>query len=212
MPFTLLEKNRQWAALKHQQDPEFFTRLALQQKPRFLWIGCSDSRVPANEITGLQPGEVFVHRNISNRVENWDRNILAVLQFAITELSIEHIIVCGHHGCGGVKAAIDRKEEGPLGDWILPIRRMAEDAPLQQKDFSSEEDYINYLCEQNVREQLRVLRKNYCIQQAEQEGRKVNLHGWVYSLKDGLLKDLQGQPKARTRLGTRHRPLIQPGT
>lgn len=190
MPFRLLAQNREWSRRKREQDPEYFERLANQQSPRFLWIGCSDSRVPANEITGLAPGEVFVHRNISNRVENWDRNILAVLQFAITALKVEHIIVCGHHGCGGIKAAVDGTEEGPLGDWILPIRRMAQDARLQREDFDSDEGWINYLCEENVRQQLRVLRKNYCIQEAERNGQQVQLHGWVYGLKDGLLRDL----------------------
>ncbi len=190
MPFTLLENNREWSRKMREQDPEYFERLANQQSPRFLWIGCSDSRVPANEITGLAPGEVFVHRNISNRVENWDRNILAVLQFAINQLRVEHIIVCGHHGCGGIKAATEGTEEGPLGDWILPIRRMVQDAPLQREDFASENDWINYLCEQNVREQVRVLRKNFCIREAERAGQQVQLHGWVYGLNDGLIRDL----------------------
>lgn len=190
MPFTLLENNREWSRKMREQDPQYFERLANQQSPRFLWIGCSDSRVPANEITGLAPGEVFVHRNISNRVENWDRNILAVLQFAINQLRVEHIIVCGHHGCGGIKAATEGTEEGPLGDWILPIRRMVQDAPLQREDFASENDWINYLCEQNVREQVRVLRKNFCIREAERAGQQVQLHGWVYGLNDGLIRDL----------------------
>lgn len=187
---TLLENNRLWSSATRDQDPQFFSRLAAQQSPRYLWIGCSDSRVPANVITGLAPGEVFVHRNISNRVENWDRNILAVLQFAVLHLRVEHIIVCGHHDCGGVRAALYDDLRGPLGDWILPIRRLAEADAQTAKDFGQVGDWVNHVCELNVREQVQVLLDNPYLQEAAALGHRVEVHGWVYSLKDGVIRNL----------------------
>lgn len=187
----LLNNNSLWAENVRKEDPEFFDKLAAQQSPKFLWIGCSDSRVPANVITGLAPGEVFVHRNVSNRVENTDRNILAVLQFAVLTLKVEHIIVVGHHDCGGVRAALTRSMEGPLGDWVSPIRMLALDSKVEASDFDSEDDWVNEVCELNVKSQVNTLLQNQYLKEAASQGQRVSVHGWVYSLKNGLIKDLQ---------------------
>lgn len=186
----LLENNSRWAANVSEGDPSFFKKLAGQQSPKFLWIGCSDSRVPANVITGLAPGEVFVHRNVSNRVENTDRNILAVLQFAILSLKVEHIIVCGHHDCGGVKAALTRSTEGPLCEWVSPIRMVAIDNQADESKFSTQEEWVNKVCELNVQDQIETLLQNQYLKEAATLGQKVSVHGWVYSLQNGLIKDL----------------------
>ena len=193
MPETiryLLDNNANWANDIQQDDPSFFERLAAQQNPRYLWIGCSDSRVPANVITGLAPGEVFVHRNISNRVENSDRNILAVIQYAVLTLKVEHIIVCGHHHCGGVKAALTRSTQGPISDWVSPIRMLAHDHQCDQEHFSSEEEWVNEVCELNVASQVATLLENQYLIEAAAIGHKVGVHGWVYSLENGRIKDL----------------------
>lgn len=186
----LLENNSRWAEGMRLEDPEFFDRLAAQQSPKYLWIGCSDSRVPANVITGLAPGEVFVHRNVSNRVENSDRNILAVVQFAVLSLRVEHIIVCGHHDCGGVKAALTRSTEGPLSDWVSPIRMLAMDSGTEESHFDNQDAWINEVCELNVADQVGTLLQNQYLKEAAELGHEVTVHGWVYSLKNGLIKDL----------------------
>ena len=187
----LLENNARWADKTHKEDSHFFERLASQQSPKFLWIGCSDSRVSANVITGLAPGEVFVHRNVSNRVENTDRNILAVVQFAVLSLKVEHIIVCGHHDCGGVRAALTRSTDGPLSDWVSPIRMLALDNECEEAKFESQEAWINRVCEMNVEDQVATLLQNQYLKEAANNGQEVSVHGWVYSLQNGLIKDLK---------------------
>jgi len=177
----LFRKNREWAAGMTAADPHFFERLCEIQRPDYLWIGCSDSRVPANQIVGLTPGEQFVHRNIANLVDPRDPNVMAVIQFAIETLGVRHIIVCGHYGCGGLKAAMDGAGHGFVAEWLAPLRRFVEEHPTQ--DWET-------LCEMNVKLQVDVLRRTDVVREAWASGRELYLHGWIYSLKDGLLRDL----------------------
>ena len=185
----LLKDNKDWAAAKTKTDPGYFSRLSHLQTPEFLWIGCSDSRVPANEITGTQPGEIFVHRNIANMVVNTDVNLLAVLDFAVNHLKVNHVIVCGHYGCGGVKAALTNKDyKLVLNMWLRNIKdviRLHQDKLDGVKD---EEEKCDMLVELNVREQVTNLAKTSIIQHAWKNENRPQLHGWVYGLKDGLIK------------------------
>jgi carbonic anhydrase len=185
----LLEKNRVWAAKMVMEDPEFFERLADQQSPKVLWIGCSDSRVPANQITGLQPGEVFVHRNIANVVGHTDFNLLSVLQFAVDLLKIEHVIVCGHYGCGGVKAALENSRNGLVDNWLRHIQNLARRREEELAELNPE-DRCDRLCEINVIAQAENLSRTTIIQDAWAKGQRVDIHSWIYRLKDGRLKNL----------------------
>ncbi len=185
----LLANNRRWAAATEQREPGFFTRLAQQQSPRYMWIGCADSRVPANEITGLDPGEVFVHRNVANLVVHSDLNALSTIQFAVEHLKVEHIMVVGHYGCGGVRAALQGIRVGLADNWLrhlqdvrLRHRRRLEHLPAAQQE--------DVLCEMNVIEQVGNVALSTVLQDAWGRGQKVAVHGWVYGLSDGLLKDL----------------------
>lgn len=185
----LLKDNKSWASGKVESDPDYFSRLSKLQTPAFLWIGCSDSRVPANEITGTQPGEIFVHRNIANMVVNTDVNLLAVLDYAVNHLKVKHVIVCGHYGCGGVKAALTNKDfKHVLNMWLRNIK----DVIRLHKDtldaIPGEEEKSNRLVELNVREQVTNLAKTSIIQHAWKQDNRPHLHGWVYGLKDGLIK------------------------
>jgi len=185
----LLLENKAWAKEKVMDDPGFFKRLVSQQSPQFLWIGCSDSRVPANEITGTDPGEIFVHRNIANLVVHTDLNLLSVLEYAVHHLKVQHIIVCGHYGCGGVKAALTRQSVGILNKWLRNIKdvyRLHED----EFDGLSEDEKTDKLIELNVREQVTNLAKTSIVQRAWKSEQRPHLHGWVYSLKNGLIKEL----------------------
>lgn len=185
----LLLENKAWAAEKIADDPAYFERLAHIQTPEFLWIGCSDSRVPANEITGTQPGEIFVHRNIANMVINTDVNLLAVLDYAVTHLKIKHIIVCGHYGCGGVKAAMAKTDFKPvLNMWLRNIKDVIRHHNDELSAISSEEEKANRLVELNVTEQVYNLAKTTIIQRCWKKEQRPDLHGWVYGLKDGLIK------------------------
>ncbi|MBS1567566.1 MAG: carbonic anhydrase, partial [Bacteroidetes bacterium] len=185
----LLLENKAWASEKVQDDPAYFQRLAKLQTPEFLWIGCSDSRVPANEITGTQPGEIFVHRNVANMVVNTDVNLLAVLDYAVNHLKVKHVIVCGHYGCGGVKAATTNTDFKPvLNMWLRNIKdvyRLHRDKLDAVKD---EEQKTDMLVELNVQEQVMNLAKTSIIQRAWKNENRPHLHGWVYGLKDGLIK------------------------
>ncbi|HAV13139.1 MAG TPA: carbonate dehydratase [Opitutae bacterium] len=188
--FKLLERNREWAAHVAKEDPNFFKTLSEQQHPKYLWIGCSDSRVPANQITGLMPGEVFVHRNIANVVVHTDLNLLSVLQYAVDILKVEHIIVCGHYGCGGIRAAAQDDHIGIIDNWLRHIQdiqtlNIAELEPL------SKEDHINRLCELNVVAQSNNLRRTSIVREAWKRGQSIEIHSWIYSLTDGRLKPLQ---------------------
>ncbi len=186
----LLDANRSWAARMVQDNPDFFSHLARQQTPRYLWIGCSDSRVPANQITGLDPGEVFVHRNVANVVVHSDLNALSVIQFAVDHLKVEHIIVVGHYGCGGVLAALRGARVGLADNWLRHVHdvKMRHHRRIDHLSVPEEEDV---LCEMNVIEQVGHVALTNVLQDAWRRGQKVAVHGWCYGLKDGLLKDLQ---------------------
>ncbi|MBK8172232.1 MAG: carbonic anhydrase [Sandaracinaceae bacterium] len=186
----LLLQNKAWANEKVTDDPEFFSRLASIQTPEFLWIGCSDSRVPANEITGTQPGEIFVHRNIANLVVHTDLNLLTVLDYAVTHLKVKHIIVCGHYGCGGVKAAMTHHSLGIIDKWLRNIKdvhRLHRERMDAMKDPEAQADL---LVELSVKEQVMNLAKTAIVQKAWKHKHRPQLHGWVYSLKDGLIKNV----------------------
>ena len=186
----LFKNNAVWARNRVLADPEFFVRLARQQAPEYLWIGCSDSRVPANEIIGLDPGEVFVHRNVANLVIHSDMNCFAVLQFAVEVLKVRHVIVCGHYGCGGVRTALDEVSHGVISNWLRPIREIADLRAAELEETESRAAYEDKLCEFNVQRQVDNLSNSTVITDAWRRGQDVTIHGWVYGLKDGLLRDL----------------------
>ena len=186
----LFENNRIWASKISQSDPSFFPTLAQQQNPEFLWIGCSDSRVPANEIIGLRPGELFVHRNVANLVVHTDMNCLSVLQYAVEILNIKHIIVCGHYGCGGVRSALESHSHGLIDNWLRQIRDLNQRQSAELSPLPTEEEKINRLCELNVIEQVKNVGNTTIIQEAWRRGQSVTIHGWIYAISDGLLKDM----------------------
>lgn len=188
--FKLLESNHQWADQVAKDNPDFFKILSEQQHPKYLWIGCSDSRVPANQITGLMPGEIFVHRNIANLVVHTDLNQLSVLQYAIDILKVEHVIVCGHYGCGGIRAAHQNKHLGIIDNWLRHIQDI-ESMHLDELRALKEEDQLDRLCELNVVAQANNLRRTSIVQQAWERGQKIEIHSWIYSLTDGKIKPLQ---------------------
>lgn len=185
----LFEHNARWAAGIRSSDPAYFERLAALQRPEYLWIGCSDSRVPANVVTGLQPGEVFVHRNIANLVHRSDLNLLSVLEFAVETLEVRHIIVCGHYGCGGVRAAMDEQRHGVVDHWLQPVRDLAE-AHLGVGATGNDPEQLDLLCELNIRAQVDNLCRTPILRAAWAQGMPIEVHGWVYGLSDGLLRDL----------------------
>jgi len=186
----LFDNNRAWARRINEQDPEFFEKLAAQQGPEYLWIGCSDSRVPANQIVGLLPGEVFVHRNVANVVVHADLNCLSVLQFAVDVLKIRHVIVCGHYGCGGVRAAYQDDRMGLVDNWLRHVQDVAQKHRTALDAVDSLPDRLDRLCELNVAEQVANVCQTTVLQDAWMRGQDVIVHGWVYSLADGLLRDL----------------------
>ncbi len=185
----LLQNNRTWAKQVHESDPEFFEKLARQQNPEYLWIGCSDSRVPANQITGLAPGEVFVHRNVGNVVAETDFNVLAVLQYAVDVLKVRHIIVCGHYGCGGVRAAFENHRHGMIDNWLAGIRSLSRrnQAELEQLDASAA---VDRLCEINVISQTGHVARSSILEGAWERGQKISIHSWIYRLRTGLITPL----------------------
>lgn len=187
----LFAQNQAWAASIKRRDPDFFQKLSQQQSPEYLWIGCSDSRVPANEIIGLLPGEVFVHRNIANVVVHADLNCLSVIQFAVDMLKVKHIMVVGHYGCGGVKAALRCDRVGLADNWLRHVQdvRIKHDACLCR--LGSEEEQVARLCELNVVEQMWNVCQTTIVQDAWSRGQALTVHGWVYSLRDGLIRDLR---------------------
>jgi carbonic anhydrase len=188
---VLIDNNRKWAAARIKDDPTFFTRLEKQQAPEFLWIGCSDSRVPANEIVGLDPGELFVHRNVANVVVHTDLNCLSVLQFAVDVLKVKHVIVCGHYGCGGVHAALDRASHGLIDNWLRHVQDVERDYQHELDGIADPLKRADRLCELNVAEQVRNVARTTIVQDAWRRGADVRLHGWIYGLKDGLITDLR---------------------
>ena len=186
----LLESNKEWAEKINQENPEFFASLSKQQTPEYLWIGCSDSRVPANQIVGLMPGEVFVHRNVANQVIHSDLNCLSVVQFAVEVLKVKHIMVVGHYACGGVKAALDGAKLGLIDNWLRHVVDVKEKHTEQLNAIEDYEKRIDTLCELNVIEQVKNVSQTSIVQDAWDRGQELTVHGWIYGLKDGHLSDL----------------------
>jgi len=198
-PSKLLDNNRTWAADRLAADPRYFSRLAAQQSPQFLWIGCSDSRVPANVITGLDPGEVFVHRNVGNLIYAADINCMSVVQFALESLKVRHIIVCGHYGCGGVRAAIDTEQRGLIDHWLEPIRDIERSNRRELSVIAEHDQMVDRLCVLNVRQQVLNLANSPILKRAWDGGHTVDVHGWIYSIATGIIDDLhctQGETAA----------------
>jgi len=187
----LFRNNKVWAAVRLREDAHYFERLSALQRPEYLWIGCSDSRVPANVITGLEPGEVFVHRNVANLVHPSDLNLLSVLEYAIETLEVRHVIVCGHYGCGGIRAAADGERHGVIDHWLQPVREVAEENAGELMGLEDAEARLDRLCELSVRSQVARLAGTPTMISARKAGRKVSIHGWIYGLRDGLLSDLR---------------------
>ena len=187
----LIENNRKWVEQKLGEDPEFFQKLADGQQPPLLWIGCADSRVPANEIIGAQPGEVFVHRNIANMVVPTDMNMLSVLDYAVNVLKVRHVIVCGHYGCGGVKAAMTNSSFGIIDNWIRHIKDVYRFHKSELENIADEDTRFNRFVELNVQEQVKDLAKTAIVQNAWNKGQQLHLHGWVYGVGSGIIKDLE---------------------
>ena len=186
----LFENNRNWATRIVEEEPGFFDRLSAQQSPEFLWIGCADSRVPANEIVGLLPGELFVHRNVANLVVHTDLNCLSVLQYAVDVLKVKHVIVCGHYGCGGVRAALNRDRLGLIDNWLRHVQDVVEQHQQLLAPITDVPGKTNRLCELNVIEQVRHVCQTTIVQEAWVRGQTLAIHGWIYGLHDGRLRDL----------------------
>lgn len=210
----LFDNNRAWAADVTRQDPSFFERLSRQQAPQYLWIGCSDSRVPANQIVGLLPGEMFVHRNVANVVVHTDLNCLSTIQFAVDILRVGHIIVCGHYGCGGVLAALRDEKMGLIDNWLRHVQDVRSRNLSQLETLQTETERHNRLCELNVIEQVVNVGQTTVVRDAWARGQQLTVHGWVYDIRDGLLRDLAtsvasdteiagSSEAARRRLGMR---------
>lgn len=191
----LFRNNRAWAARMVQADPRFFARLAGQQAPQYLWIGCSDSRVPANEIVDLAPGEVFVHRNVGNVVVHTDLNCLSVMQFAVDVLKVRHIIVCGHYGCGGVNAALMKERHGLVDNWLRHIQDVQQQHQPALDALAEDKPRADRLCELNVIEQVSNVCRTSIVQDAWARGQALAVHGWIYGLRDGLLRDLRASAR-----------------
>jgi carbonic anhydrase len=195
----LLQNNRVWAEKIKAQDPEFFESLSKQQRPHYLWIGCSDSRVPANQIIDVTPGDMFVHRNVANVVVHTDLNCLSVVQYAVEVLEVKHLIVCGHYGCGGVRAALENSSLGLIDNWLRHVQdvRQKHQAALAK---IADDDRLNKLCELNVIEQVSNLCQTTIVQSAWQRGQQLAVHGWIYGLSDGLIRDLNVSTDSQAQL------------
>jgi carbonic anhydrase len=187
----LFQRNREWAEERKRLDPEFFSRLSHQQAPKYLWIGCSDSRVPANQIVGMDPGELFVHRNVANIVVHTDFNCLSVIQYAVEALGVEHIIVCGHYECGGVRAAFENRRLGLIDNWLRNIKDIYRYYHDEIEALPDEQAQLRRLYELNVVHQVSNVCHTTIVQNAWQNGRPLAVHGWIYSVEDGLLRDLR---------------------
>ena len=185
----IFEGNLKWATAVKDKDPEFFSNLASQQSPEYLWIGCSDSRVPANQIIDLPPGEVFVHRNIANVVVHTDLNCLSVIHYAIEVLKVKHIIVCGHYGCGGIRAAMEDRDHGLIDNWLRHIRDVSRFNADKLKGLN-EHERLDALCELNVKEQVTNVCNTPVVQRTWSQGRELSVHGWIYNIENGLLRDM----------------------
>ncbi len=194
------QNNREWADSITSVDPDFFSRLARQQSPAYLWIGCSDSRVPANEIVGMPPGELFVHRNVANLVVQYDFNCLSVIQYAVDVLKVKHIIVCGHYGCGGVKASMSNTKHGLIDNWLHSIKHTWLQHRAELDALPDEATRIDRLCELNVIKQVSAVGHTTVVQDAWDRGQALAVHGWIYGIGDGLLKDLDVTITGREQL------------
>ena len=205
----LFDNNRRWARRIVDHDPDFFRSLAEQQLPKYLWIGCADSRVPANEIVGLRPGELFVHRNVANVVVHTDLNCLSVLQYAIDVLKVEHVIVCGHYGCGGVRAAFFRSSLGLIDNWLRHVQDVRDDHAAAIDASDDEEARVARLCELNVIEQVRHVCQTTIVQDAWQRKQAVEIHGWIYALQDGVLRDLHCTTSSMDEMASSYRRALE---
>lgn len=192
-PEDLLKENFRWSRERVAADPGYFSRLSSLQAPEYFWIGCSDSRVPANVITGLEPGEVFVHRNVANLVYPSDLNCMSVLQFAVEKLKVKHIIVCGHYGCGGVHAVVDGSQDGLVEHWLTPVRDLYRDHAAELAALPDDEARVDRLCEMNVAAQVESLCHAPIVRQAWERGQDLVVHGWIYHLTDGRLRELHSR-------------------
>jgi carbonic anhydrase len=199
----LLENNRLWANSINANDPDFFRKLANQQNPEYLWIGCSDSRVPANQITGLAPGEVFVHRNVANIVAETDFNVLAVIQYAVDVLKVRHIIICGHYGCGGVQAALENVRHGMIDNWLAGIRTLSRQH-REELDLLEPEAAVDRLCELNVLAQAEHVAHTTILEDAWERGQTISIHSWIYRLSCGLITPLAPEITQRIDHSNRH--------
>jgi carbonic anhydrase len=207
---NLFDNNRAWSASMTEHDPEFFHKLVNQQTPEYLWIGCSDSRVPANEIIGLLPGEVFVHRNVANIVVHTDLNCLSVIQYAVEVLQVKHIIVCGHYGCGGVRAAAQSQELGLIDNWLRHIKDIYQKHVTLLDGITDQEGRTNRLCELNVIEQVKNVCHTTIVQRAWERGQELVVHGWIYGLNDGLLQDLHVEITSPAEIEELYRMAVTP--
>ncbi len=204
----LFESNRKWAAAMEEQRPGFFEQLAEQQAPKYMWIGCSDSRVPANEVVGLHPGELFVHRNVANLVVHTDFNCLSALQFAVDTLNVEHIIVCGHYGCGGIHAALDPNPHGLVDNWLRHIADLFRRKRMEILRIDDPDAQVDRLCELNVESQVLNVARNTVVREAWRQNRELAVHGWIYEMHSGLLKDLDVSISSLEDLHDREHGLI----
>lgn len=203
----LFRQNKQWAENIKKEDPQFFDKLVDLQAPHYLWIGCADSRVPANEIVGLLPGDLFVHRNVANVVVHSDMNCLSVLQYAVEILKIRHIIVCGHYGCGGVQAALQNQELGLIDNWLRNIKDIAQANKDELDRIPGESARVDRLCELNVMQQVANVCHTTIVQRAWAQGVELTVHGWIYSIKNGILKDLRIAVKGQMQIPEIYRML-----
>ena len=199
----LLNSNKQWAERITQLNPNFFAELSKQQSPEYLWIGCSDSRVPANQIVDLPPGGVFVHRNIANVVVHTDLNCLSVIQFAVEVLKVQHIIVCGHYGCGGIKASMENRSHGLIDNWLCHIKDVSRLHANKLKKVIDDHERFDLLCELNVIEQVKNVSNTTVVQDAWRKGANLSVHGWVYSLQNGIIKNLEVSVRESRQSGQR---------
>jgi carbonic anhydrase len=204
----LFDRNREWAAAVTARDPQFFETLSKQQSPKYLWIGCADSRVPANQIVGMLPGELFVHRNVANVVVHTDLNCLAVLQFAIDVLEVEHVIVCGHYGCGGVQAVESNQSLGLVDNWLRHVHNVRERHRALLATIPNVSERVDRLCELNVIEQVRNVCLTTVVQEAWRREQLVSVHGWIYGLRDGLLRDLGVTSNGASEMDERYRAAL----
>ena len=202
----LFDNNRLWARRMTQVNSRFFKDLARQQKPKYLWIGCADSRVPANEIVGLLPGEIFVHRNVANLVIHTDINCLSVLQYAVEILEVEHIIVCGHYGCGGIEAAVEDQRHGLIDNWLRHVRDVYQRHAVELDKETDRKTLLNRLCELNIQEQVLNVANTTTIQDAWGRSQGLAVHGWVYDIRDGLLRDLGVSISKKSRSAGKRTP------